>query len=93
MEWIKCSDRLPELYEAVLFWDNYYKGIHVGSYGEGDDEDFIWAGEEGIYDLDDISHWMPLPEPPDDDLHIKKSDIEETLGELYNSEPPNYEDL
>ena len=55
-EWISVLDRLPEVYEDVL----YFNGQSVGV-------DFIcsdgtWCDEEvhGKH----ITHWMPLPEAP-----------------------------
>jgi hypothetical protein len=44
-----------------------------GEYSEEEDEFFIpegwyestWEGET-IYDINNVTHWMPLPEPPKD---------------------------
>lgn len=68
-EWIKCSERLPKEYVEVLIRIscNDYFNIENGMYkGCG-----LWLGawsatygEKGSgYQ---VSHWMPLPEPPTD---------------------------
>ena len=52
--WIKCSDRLPEEGEAVIFVTKHW-AMHVGTYHLNDDCDFS-DGE--------ITHWRPLPPLP-----------------------------
>lgn len=70
MEWIKCSDRMPldeitnptyETIECIAFSDTagvftaHYSvgGCHVGKrWGEWSDS------------YSNITHWMPLPKPP-----------------------------
>jgi hypothetical protein len=56
MEWIRVEDRLPKLFDKVL----------VYSKREGVDVD--WYTDLGYFTpgwkTGDISHWMPLPEPP-----------------------------
>lgn len=64
--WIPCSERLPEIYQRVLTVDidrkvteNFRCNIKTG--------ELKWSRGFGI------THWMPLPEPPeevqDDDEH------------------------
>lgn len=72
MEWIKCSERLPDDEADVLCF---------GQYGDNDIDDeryqFMgWLSSKGIKDIWCVSdgnsqnsrarvtHWMPLPEPP-----------------------------
>ena len=75
MEWIKCSDRLPleiskaDEYESVqvnvLYMEDYEgengNGVGVEFYTVGDKPRpwGIWSNHTG-----NITHWMPLPEPP-----------------------------
>lgn len=60
-EWIKCSERMPGDFEDVLVSD-------------GVDVEVMWRDCDGFWDCwaprnsnissDDVTHWMPLPEPP-----------------------------
>jgi hypothetical protein len=63
-EWISVEDRLPEDAQLVLFRlrqrAKTEKGIHLAGCKTFETEyccDF--------YDYDDVSHWMPLPQPPE----------------------------
>ena len=61
-EWIKCSERMPEKLDDVLVSD-------------GDNVEVMWRDCDGFWDcwaprnsnidIDDVTHWMPLPEPPE----------------------------
>lgn len=63
-EWIKCSDRLPEANKAVLA---FRLGAIVGFYMKPDglwyQDGFCIKQHNGF---DDVTHWMPLPAPPED---------------------------
>jgi hypothetical protein len=73
--WISCSERMPEMGErqcyvlAADFKNNYPPGIpntQVGVYGDWfNDGKPTWddGGGEDLY-LKEVTHWMPLPEPP-----------------------------
>jgi hypothetical protein len=78
MNWIKCSERMPDLYQWVLVC-NSPKGageprcINIWRW-DGTDWDSINVGHVNsptfsdiTYDLytDQVTHWMPLPKPPD----------------------------
>jgi hypothetical protein len=59
-EWIPVSERLPKLYETVIVCD--VREQYVGAwmyYGNGD-----WVYDDKMFDTEEITHWMPLPEPP-----------------------------
>lgn len=63
MSWIKVTDRLPEIDQRVLVFDKY--GVHGGCQIDIEyryDQDF-WEGQ-GVHSS--ITHWMPLPLPPED---------------------------
>jgi hypothetical protein len=65
MEWVKTADRLPVHEQYVLAWISGFSHIcefHVleSSRGGG----FFGAGEGLDPDAEDVSHWMPLPDPP-----------------------------
>lgn len=59
--WIKCSERMPEINERVLVYQE--EGVHGGNpidieYRECRD---FWS-DQGIFS--GITHWMPLPQTP-----------------------------
>ena len=58
MEWIKITDRLPKKEDYYLIWDGEYL-----DYARYDVERNQWHDEE-ITIYEDVTHWMPLPEPP-----------------------------
>lgn len=59
--WISVKDRPPEDHVAVFVFDsvcrNIYKAWMSHDLGE-------WFSEEYLPDFLNITHWMPLPEPP-----------------------------
>ena len=70
-EWIKCSERLPEIEDAsvLAYWPSnggmdmvhiydYFKDITAGVDDNGVQLYTKWYIESGV------THWMPLPEPP-----------------------------
>lgn len=76
MEWIKCSERLPEFEQQVLCFDpnhteakiyvvqlekeNFYE---VDKCKLGHAEQWIEAAGESYFTWKP-THWMPLPNPP-----------------------------
>lgn len=59
--WIPCREKLPPNGVGVLIWDAIDGDVFIGSVLNGtfgvdgfEDEQFVW----------NITHWMPLPEPP-----------------------------
>ena len=58
MNWISVKDKLPNMFEQVIIFDAGMGEISM-SFINGLD---FWCGFNK--DEDDISHWMPLPEPP-----------------------------
>lgn len=79
-QWIPVSERLPVPYETVLVVVNekYNHEKHIGihtdvGYYSGDHEGSIDREWDTFNDWDEgqqllhISHWMPLPEPPQED--------------------------
>ena len=70
--WISVKERLPEEDVAVLTYgqvlNNPPEVIGVRRRYNGDQEwKHTWESEDGfIYREDDVTHWMPLPKPPEE---------------------------
>lgn len=58
MEWIKCSDKMPNLFQKVLVWDGEY--INLAALTPK-----AWLRNEIRYAQDYFTHWMPAPADPD----------------------------
>lgn len=59
-KWIPVAEMLPNLYETVIVCD--VREQYVGAwmyYGNGD-----WLHDDKLFDTEEITHWMPLPEVP-----------------------------
>ena len=71
--WISVDDRLPEIDERVFVYipkpDNHYN-IEIAYISEGNDDYPYWVlrDKSQFYStrFHYISHWMPMPEPPQD---------------------------
>ena len=62
-EWIPTSERLPERCEDVLICDIEDAFIAVGYL----DDETRWVCRDWFFGLDEITHWMQLPELPKED--------------------------
>ena len=62
-EWISVEERLPEGHMQVLMWSARWKIAEAGSYYNK----HFWVYSEigDGYIADNITHWMPLPPPPE----------------------------
>jgi len=66
-EWVSVNDRLPEKRKAVLAYAPRYNNIWAVVLIDNGWN--IWAPVGTKYDPDwdgPITHWMPLPEPPEE---------------------------
>ena len=58
-EWISVKDRLPDKNGNYLVSvTSDFAGVHVANFQSG--EAFLWYP----FIKSDVTHWMPLPEPP-----------------------------
>lgn len=66
--WIPVTERLPEYDARVLAFDMRAKNKYIGIWTrekDPDDGNDCWFDSAGWwYAFDEITHWMPLPEPP-----------------------------
>ena len=68
-EWISVKDRLPDTAERVLVckaWlGTVYKPVY-GYYQDYPNQKGCWyvLTEFGYYPQREVTHWMPLPQPP-----------------------------
>ncbi|ANZ87774.1 DUF551 domain-containing protein [Citrobacter freundii] len=72
MEWIKCSERMPDSDEFVQIWPlpDFGVELHVGQYDKFNKKGAGWYAQvyEHNYGIEwhpiNVTHWMPLPHPP-----------------------------
>ena len=62
-EWISVEDRLPEGHMQVLMWSAKWGIAEAGSYYNSRFRVYNELGDG--YVADRITHWIPLPGPPD----------------------------
>lgn len=70
-QWINCKDKMPEDNTSVLFVyvsENGIKSVHYGYHQTLKGLGSSWAKPSGGWQYcdDEVTHWMPLPEPPKD---------------------------
>lgn len=61
-KWISVKDGLPAKHERVLIYDSVCHNIYMAW---RDDDLDVWFSEEYLPDFVNVTHWMPLPEPPE----------------------------
>ena len=80
-EWIKCSERLPAIDQTVLVKQKYTAELMIARiarwgewveqceslqvYGDATWDTQICKNTEAD-SYDSVTHWMPLPQPPED---------------------------
>lgn len=67
MNWIKCSDRLPEVLNAIPIDIIFYSpsnGVTCGTYQKNNDGESLFY--ENDMKINNVTHWMPLPSAPED---------------------------
>ena len=61
-EWVSVTERLPEKGEEVLVFDT--RENWTGFAWLRPDETWTALGFDFPFDLGEVTHWMPLPQPP-----------------------------
>lgn len=68
--WIKCTDRLPEKDQHVLYYFEHV-GIHAGLFKGGTCQgDALFVSRAGFL-TGDVTDWMPVPPAPDNRVQEK----------------------
>lgn len=67
-KWISVKERPPVKHERVLIYDSVCHNIYMAW---RDDDLDVWFSEEYLPDFVYVTHWMPLPEPPEVTPHDK----------------------
>jgi hypothetical protein len=64
-QWISVKDILPERGKTVIVWKTNEENPHWNTYGIGmNDNNGRWYLDGGTNNFPNITHWMPLSEPP-----------------------------
>ena len=78
-QWISVKDRLPDNTDKVLIyatWNDYsISEICSAWYGGINGKWYAIAPVPDEFDDAVITHWMPLPEPPEEDDNAQKSEV------------------
>ena len=64
--WISVEERLPEDQRDILTVNGHGLIRIMGLYHKHGDK-WSWVHDERIKHYNDITHWMPMPEPPEED--------------------------
>ena len=66
-QWVSAKDRLPEEQKEVLIYLPGYDSVEMASLFTIPSMNLReWVQNEDAYMLDEVSYWMPLPEPPEE---------------------------
>ena len=75
-DWIPVTERLPERGDKVDIWIDGHRVTDwwLDWYAPDDEELFWYSGRSNIFEVESIphsvgkiTHWMPLPPPPEND--------------------------
>lgn len=68
MNWISTDDRLPEPNILVLIFNPFtFETMHTAKLTEFDgDQYWFFESDDDYLHIRYTSHWMPLPEPPEE---------------------------
>lgn len=76
-KWISVKDRLPEVQKEVLIYLPEYDSVEIAALFTIPSMNLReWTQNEDAYMLDEVSYWMPLPEPPEEVRDDGKSKLD-----------------
>lgn len=64
MNWISVDERLSQDYEEVLVYIPCESRVGIASRRTLAEIYEYWYCSDNVYSNSEITHWMPLPEPP-----------------------------
>ena len=66
-QWIPVTERLPENWTSVIV-HRKDGGIFIWEYFNTSPTDECWIDDSmNVYSFYDVTHWMPLPQPPEEE--------------------------
>ena len=60
-KWISVKKMFPKHKQVVLAYVD--PCVEIVQWNEADE---LWEADAGWFKLDSVTHWMPLPEPPEE---------------------------
>lgn len=66
MKWISVTDNLPRINDVVLVYDKHIEDVTTGFISEFIGDRSVWIIDYGGSISDEVTHWMPFPEPPNE---------------------------
>ena len=63
-KWISVKEMFPKHKQVVLAYVD--PCLEIVQWNEADG---LWDADAGWFKLDSVTHWMPLPEPPEEDCN------------------------
>lgn len=86
-DWVNTKDRLPEVQKEVLIYLPEYDSVETAALFEIPSLNLKeWAQNEDAYMLNEVSHWMPLPEPPKERYKCRYADDNGVCDKFTESE-------
>ena len=72
-KWISVKDELPPRERNILAVNGHGR-IKILAFWKKEEKRWTWIEDSRFTHWNDITHWMPLPEPPDDEQNKTKED-------------------